>query len=233
MDHVNTAFDQPAGKADLVIVHAIPPVGSPVDRHDDDITALPHGLHPAMTSSAAAPDRPGSKSTSGRVMVAAQSGGIPLEAAPHAEITARPPPGTGTGTGCRAPVASRPAPAAASPAPVRASRVSRSPVRPKSSTWLLASAHASGRATVTAGQVFRAHPVVHRLARRELSAPGDAGFQVDHPGIRRHAVEYVQRIPPGPGETSRPRDRPIGTLGQADVGPRITGITFPQLVPRR
>jgi hypothetical protein len=46
MDHVGTAVDQPAGEADLVIVHAVPPVGSPVDRHDDDITALPHGLHP-------------------------------------------------------------------------------------------------------------------------------------------------------------------------------------------
>jgi len=78
------------------------------------------------------------------------------------------------------------------------------------------------------GQVFRAHPLVHRLVRREVSAPGDAGFQVDNPGIRRHAVEYVQRIPPGPGETGRPRDRPIGTFGQADAGSRVTGTAFPQ-----
>ena len=38
IDHIDTAIDQPPGKADLVPVHAIPPVGSPVDRHDDDIT---------------------------------------------------------------------------------------------------------------------------------------------------------------------------------------------------
>src|SRR5689334_24845246 len=34
-------------------------------------------------------------------------------------------------------------------------RVSASPARPKSSTWLLASAHASGRAQATAGTLSR------------------------------------------------------------------------------
>ena len=59
----------------------------------------------------------------------------------------------GTTDGCQACAASRPAPAAGSPAAASVPRVSASPLRPKSSTWLLASTHTSGRATVTAGRL--------------------------------------------------------------------------------
>ena len=84
-----------------------------------------------------------------RAGVAAQPAGIPLEPVAHEKMTTRLPPGTGTAAGRRASPASRPAPTARSPAPDKASRVSCSPLRPKSSTWLFASAHASGRAAAT------------------------------------------------------------------------------------
>src|SRR5215472_18345646 len=46
VDQVDAAVDEPAGEADLVTVHAIPPVGSPVDGHDRDVARLPGGAHP-------------------------------------------------------------------------------------------------------------------------------------------------------------------------------------------
>ena len=88
VDDVNTAIDQPAGKADLVLVHAIPQLDP---QWIDTMTTSPRCLTAcirAITSSAAAPERPG-RSTPGRVTVAAQPGGIPLDAAPHKKIIAR------------------------------------------------------------------------------------------------------------------------------------------------
>ena len=84
--------------------------------------------------------------TPGRPGAAAQAAGIPLEAVPQEMTTARLPPRTGTAAGRRAAARSGPAPAARSPAPDSARKVSASPRRPKSSTWLFASAHTSGRA---------------------------------------------------------------------------------------
>ncbi len=224
MDDVKTAVDQPPGKADLVIVDAIPQLDP---QWIDTMTASPRcrtACTRAMRSSAAASERPGSKSTPGRVAVAAQPGGIPLEAVPHAKITARPPVGAGTAAGRRA----RPCRARLLPPATRR--------RPGSGGFPLG-LHGRNRARgcwsartrpgprhAHSGQVIRAHPVVHRLAGRVLSAPGVAGFQVDHPGIGRYTVEYVQRIPPGPGEIGRPRDRPVGSFGQAEVGSRVTGV---------
>ena len=89
----------------------------------------------AMRASAAAGDRLGSRSTPGRVAVAAQSGGMPLQPVPQEKTSARPRPlGSGTPTGCRARAWSSPAPAAGSPAPARQPSVSASPGCPKSST---------------------------------------------------------------------------------------------------
>ena len=79
-----------------------------------------------------------------------------------------------------------------------------------------------------ARNVTRTHPVVNSLARREVAAPGDAGLQVDHPDIRRGSLQDRQRIPPGPGKARRPRDPAMGPLRQADVRPRITGVSLPQ-----
>ena len=47
VDEVDTAADQPVGEADLVRVHVIPPVGSPVDGDDHDVTGPPGGPRPA------------------------------------------------------------------------------------------------------------------------------------------------------------------------------------------
>src|SRR6266852_274836 len=75
----------------------------------DTTTMSPHcraALALVMTASAAAGDRLGSKYTPGLVAVAAQSGGIPLEAVPQEKISARRPPDTGTAAGCLAAAAS-------------------------------------------------------------------------------------------------------------------------------
>ena len=79
-----------------------------------------------------------------------------------------------------------------------------------------------------ARNITRTHPVVNSLARREVPAPGDAGLQVDHPDIRRGILQHRQGIPPGPGKARRPRDPAMGPLRQADVRPRIGGVSLPQ-----
>jgi hypothetical protein len=103
----------------------------------------------STTASAAASDSAGTKSTPGSVGVAAQLAGIPLDAVPSAKTSARPPVPSGMTAGRRAASTSRPAPTAPRPAPASTSRVSMRPRRPKSSTWLLASAQASGRTAAT------------------------------------------------------------------------------------
>src|SRR5262245_65406030 len=42
MDHIDPAVDEPVGKADLVVGHVVPPVGTPVDGRDDNVTGLPY-----------------------------------------------------------------------------------------------------------------------------------------------------------------------------------------------
>ncbi len=107
----------------------------------------------SATAAATSSERSSTKSTPERLAVAAHCSGMPLEAMPNEKNSSRPPPGSGTATGARASSASRPAPAAGRPAAASASRVSARPARPKSRTWLLASAHASGRAAARQGRL--------------------------------------------------------------------------------
>ena len=63
-------------------------------------------------------------------------------------------------------------------------------------------------------------------------AAGDAGLQVDHPGIGCGVAEHVQRVTPG-ARTSWPRDQAVSTFRRADAGPRVTGsftrsVTLPE-----
>ena len=45
VDQVGAAVDQPAGEAHLIRVHAVSPVGSPVDGDHHDVTGPPGRLH--------------------------------------------------------------------------------------------------------------------------------------------------------------------------------------------
>src|SRR5713226_1623479 len=47
VDEVDAPVDQPAGEADLIRAHVIPPVGSPVDGDDHNVTGPLRCPHPA------------------------------------------------------------------------------------------------------------------------------------------------------------------------------------------
>ena len=79
-----------------------------------------------------------------------------------------------------------------------------------------------------ASDVVRMHAIVHRFARCELAAGGDAGLQIEQPDIRRELVDDVQRLTPRPREVDRRRNGPVRLLGQRDVGSRVGDKGFAQ-----
>ena len=153
VDQVDTAVDQPSGEADLVVIHVISPVGAPVDGHHGNVTGLLNGLYPAddIVGGAAGQDWAGNRRRAGWRSRPSRAGS--RCGRPRTRRSRR----------GRLPAAGRPPAAGPRPRHARPRRRRRrrwpacrgSPAAlgwPKSSTWLLASAHASGRATVTAGR---------------------------------------------------------------------------------
>ena len=228
VDQIHAAADQPVREADLLRAHGISPVGSPVHRDDHDITG------PLRRP------RPADDVISGRVGQIGQQ----VDAGPA----------RGSGPACRDPAGARPAGedhhAAATRdrdgrRPPRLPGITPGAHRPQPGTGhglqgvlqppaaeiehvVVRQRAGTGPGRGQARNVTRTHPVVNGLARREAPAPGDAGLQVDHPDIRRDILQHPQGIPPGPGKARRPRDPAMGPLRQADVRPRIGGVSLPQ-----
>ena len=101
------------------------------------------------------------------------------------------------------------------PGVVERGRVSTRPLCPKSRTWLLASDADVGPGTARQLDVVRMHPVVHRLARRELVGRRDAGLQVDDPDVRRASSRTVNTSPHGQVDRHGPGIGPLTASASA------------------
>jgi len=78
--------------------------------------------------------------------------------------------------------------------------------------------------------VARVHAVMDALARPRCVRGGDRGFEVDDAQVRPQALELGQRIAPDLLGRERPRQRPVGALGQPQV---VARVVHPLLVQRR
>jgi len=228
VDEIDAAADQPVREADLIRADPIAPVGSPVDGDDHDITG-PLGR-----------PRPADEVIGGRVGQIGQqvdagpargggparrdpAGGRPAGEDHHAAAA-------GHRDGRRPPGLTGIPPGAHPPQPGSGHRVQGvlQPSAAEIEHVVVRQRAGIGPGRGQARNVTRTHPVVNSLARREAAAPGDAGLQVDHPDIRRGILQDRQRVAPGPGKACRPRDPAMGPLRQADVRPRIGGVSLPQ-----
>jgi hypothetical protein len=76
--------------------------------------------------------------------------------------------------------------------------------------------------------VARMHPVVNRLAGREFTTGGDAGFQIEQADIGLDVVQEMRCLSPWPAEVDRSRNTAVGLLGEPNVGSGIGHNGFPK-----
>jgi hypothetical protein len=79
------------------------------------------------------------------------------------------------------------------------------------------------------GRVIRVHPVMDALARPEVIAGGDTGFQIDDAQVGGLAVQHPQCIAPDIFEVDRPGDGPVGFFRDLHVAERVFHVAFVDL----
>ncbi len=215
VNDVDAAVDQLVREPDLVSDDVVAPVGS----QWMEATATSPGSLACRTASAicsaAAVDDSGTRWTPGRSSVAAHPGGsrwtpsrTRRPAPAHALRRARPPaarPGSWSGRHRLPADPCRPARRASPQAHGCRNRARGcSPARTRP----------GGPRPGYRG--WRAHPVVHGLARGEVAGSGDARLQVHDPDVRRGLVQRRQGTSPGPCDVDRARDPAVRSLRQLD-----------------
>lgn len=227
MDNIDATVDEVMREADLIRKTLYPQL----DPQCTEATTTSPGRFIAriqpVSSLALERDRSRTKLMPGWSRVAAQLGGMPLDAIPHEKITTCLSPSTLTAAGLRASLAFRPHPPPGGPRR-RANQVCLGALGFRSRVHGCRQHARVGAACGQARQILGMHAVVQRLRWREPLAPGDTRLQIDHSHIGRDVIKRWQGVSPRPGEVDRSRNPAVHRLHQCNVGARISDVSLLQ-----
>ena len=228
MHHVHAAVDEATREPRVAATHVVPPVRARVHRHHHHVTGpcgLPHPGHQDVGS--------GRREVREVGHAAAVRGGCPsgrYAAGPRADRVHDHPAACDHGHRRALRLLDVPAgPGVGEPGGVERCESLRQPGLPEVEDVVVGQHADVGPSGDQAADVVRMHPVVHRLARREVTGPGQAGLHVDDPDVRLCLVEDGQRVAPWPGRGHRSGDRAVDGLRERDVPPGVAHQLLTQL----